>query len=523
MSFTQAFRPLLLASAGLALCSATAGAVAPPTTPVTITGASTFAGCANNAPSTAVNYLSAEVEPWVAVNPANTQNVIAGWQQDRWSDGGAKSVMSGYSINGGDSWTRVVVPGINACTGGSSPLLDFDRSTDPWVEFNSDGSIAYFMSLSFDNDPSPGVSGANAMLVNRSDDGGATWEAAPKVLVYNDNGNDFSDKNSLTTDPNNPLVAYAVWDTLANVKGKHDGAADSNGRRRAAIDRGGTSENSRFAYIGPSVFTRTINGGNSWSTAEVIHNPGVTAQTIGNQIVVQSTAQGGDVFNFYTQIDHNGQTTLGFVKSSNQGATWTSGKTALKTQLTRNGTVTPDAKEAVRDGNILFDAAVDPANGNLYLVWQDARNQNIDRVNFSMSTNDGATWSIPVVIAKTPSSNNKLRMQSFVPSVAVGSNGRVYVTYYDFRNDLSDGKESTDYWVVSCIASCQVGTSWGNEQRLTPTSFNMLNAPVARGLFLGDYMGLARQGTKMLAVFGVATDTSPVNKSEMVSVQISPP
>ena len=32
----------------------------------------------------------------------------------------------------------------------------------------------------------------------------------------------------------------------------------------------------------------------------------------------------------------------------------------------------------------------------------------------------------------------------------------------------------------------------------------MLDAPVARGHFLGDYMGLTRQGTGMRAVFGVA-------------------
>jgi hypothetical protein len=140
-----------------------------------------------------------------------------------------------------------------------------------------------------------------------------------------------------------------------------------------------------------------------------------------------------------------------------------------------------------------------------------------------MSTDDGLTWSIPVVIAKTPSSSNKLRMQSFVPSVEVGSDQRVYVTYYDFRKDTKTNGEATDYWVISCNASCHVATSRGNEQRLTPTSFNMLNAPVARGHFLGDYMGLARQGSGMLAVFGIATNSSPVNKSEMVSVRISAP
>lgn len=520
MSHATAAKSALMASAGLALLTTAASAVPPP--PVIVNGASLYAACSNTAPPGAVSYLSAEVEPWVAVNPVNPNIVIAGWQQDRWSDGGAKSNMAGYSADGGVTWQKSEIPGINNCTGGVAPL-DMDRSTDPWVDFNSNGTIAYFMSLSFDNDPAPGVSGANAMLVNRSFDGGATWEETPYTLILSDNGNDFNDKNALTTDPNDPDVAYAVWDRLANVAGKHDGANDARGRRRTAIDRGGTSENNAWAYIGPTLFTRTTDGGDSWSEPVIIHNPGVTAQTIGNQIVVQPASQGGDVFNFYTQIDHNGQTSLGFVKSADQGETWSVGTTAIKTQLTRNGTITPDSKATVRDGNILFDVTVDPVNGNLYLAWQDARNQNIDRVNFSMSTNDGQTWSVPVVIAKTPSSSNKLRMQSFVPSVEVGSDQRVYVTYYDFRNDTKTNGEATDYWVISCNASCHVATSWSNEERLTPTSFNMLNAPVARGHFLGDYMGLARQGSGMLAVFGIATNSSPVNKSEMVSVRISAP
>ena len=48
--------------------------------------------------------------------------------------------------------------------------------------------------------------------------------------------------------------------------------------------------------------------------------------------------------------------------------------------------------------------------------------------------------------------------------------------------------------------------NWGDEQRLTTSSFNILDAPVARGHFLGDYMGLAASGmTTVVPVFGVAT------------------
>ena len=85
------------------------------------------------------------------------------------------------------------------------------------------------------------------------------------------------------------------------------------------------------------------------------------------------------------------------------------------------------------------------------------------------------------------------------------------VTYYDFRNDGSVG-ELADHFAVHCHAPCPGGSSFGNEVRLTDTSFDILNAPVARGLFLGDYVGLAASGTDALAVFTMpqASDKSSV-------------
>ncbi len=81
-------------------------------------------------------------------------------------------------------------------------------------------------------------------------------------------------------------------------------------------------------------------------------------------------------------------------------------------------------------------------------------------------------------------------------------------TYYDFRNDRDRGGELTDYWAVFCdpgAEDCRDGASWGGERRLTERSFDMLDAPVAGGHFLGDYMGLERAGDAVIAVFGVAT------------------
>ena len=139
----------------------------------------------------------------------------------------------------------------------------------------------------------------------------------------------------------------------------------------------------------------------------MIFDTGPNAQTIGNQIVV--SPHGGTVIDFFTHIYHNGDTTLGLIKSTDRGATFGPERTAVPIDVTLKGTITPDAKSPVRDANILFDSAVDRSNGNLYLVWQDGQHQNLDRVAFSMSTDDGVSWSAPVIIAKTPDNTNKLR------------------------------------------------------------------------------------------------------------------
>jgi hypothetical protein len=84
--------------------------------------------------------------------------------------------------------------------------------------------------------------------------------------------------------------------------------------------------------------------------------------------------------------------------------------------------------------------------------------------------------------------------------------GRLVVIYYDFRNDNSSG-EPTDYWAVLCdpaASECAHPASWGDEVRLTDTSFDILNAPAERGHFLGDYMGLAAAADDILSVFGIA-------------------
>jgi hypothetical protein len=55
-------------------------------------------------PPDQINWPNTEVEPQVAVNPTDPNNVIGVFQEDRWTDGGAHGLLAAVSFNGGGSY-----------------------------------------------------------------------------------------------------------------------------------------------------------------------------------------------------------------------------------------------------------------------------------------------------------------------------------------------------------------------------------------------------------------------------------
>lgn len=472
-----------------------------------------------------INFTDSEVEPWVEVNPADPDNIVAFWQQDRWSDGGARGNVAGVSLDGGNSWQIVPVPGITDCTGGP-----FERASDPWVSFSPNGRV-HQMSLVFDADPPPdriGGFGRNGMMVSKSDDGGLTW-SDPILIAEDDDPRVLNDKNALTADPTDADFVYAVWDRLQLS------AADTISPENVRPGRG-FAFGIGLGFKGPINFTRSTDGGDSWEPVRVLYDPGANNQTIANQIAVQPD---GTVIDFFTEIlnfknnDRSAPTSfslnLSLLRSTDKGATWQpKGRPIRGPRIISNGVgaITPDTGQSVRDAAILFDVAVGPA-GALYAVWQDLRFNGIEEVAFSRSTDGGFTWSAPVKINRTPANAlNPLRAQAFLPSIAANGAGVLAVTYYDFRNDMTTGapeREYADHFAILCdpvADDCTDPANWGMELRLTDSSFDYRLAPQANGLFLGDYMGLSADGTDFTAVFGVTV--SPANPSDMVSRRFSP-
>ncbi len=514
---TSVARAAIVAGIGAIAAMASPGAVADSIMTVgperQVSGASPLAaGCGLNPGVPAgFNTPDSEVEPWVDVNPTDADNIVAYWQQDRWSNGGARALVAGVSMNGGTSWTSVIVPGLTECSppnpGGVD--LDFDRATDPWVSFAPNGTL-HQIALVLDADPAAGSFGANALAVSKSADGGLSW-TDPIVIIEDSQPNVLNDKQSITADPTDANLVYAAWDRLVVPPG-------------AAIN----PENVfGLGFKSPFFFARSTDGGDTWEPARNIYDPGGNNQTIGNQIVVLPD---GTLVDFFDEIlnfknpegDAQFDLNLSLLRSTNKGVTWLpQGQPIRAADILSRSVVTPDELEGIRDADILFDVAVDPTGGALYAVWQDSRfSGQFDEIAFAMSEDGGFTWSTPIKVNQTPTNAvNPLREQAFIPSVVVSGDGTVAVTYYDFRRD-NDTKELADHFAVHCHADaedCSDPGSWddaGDEVRLTQSAFDILEAPIARELFLGDYVGLASDGLDFLSVFVKSGD--PANDAATV-------
>jgi hypothetical protein len=168
--------------------------------------------------------------------------------------------------------------------------------------------------------------------------------------------------------------------------------------------------------------------------------------------------------------------------------------------------------------------AIDRASGAIYVVWQDASFSGVDEIAFSMSTDNGQTWSKPIRVNQTPRSSTAADQQAFVPGVHVTPDGTVAVTYYDFRENTATPGVPTDYWIVHCHSACTDPSSWvGNENRLTTSSFDIEQAPAARGpfgYFLGEYEGLTNVGNAFAPVFVAVNNGNPTNRTDVFATTV---
>ena len=315
----------------------------------------------------------------------------------------------------------------------------------------------------------------------------------------------LNDKETVTADPIAPNTAYAIWDRLVSPSQNANPGAFNHSP----------------AFRGPILFSRTTDGGVTWSNGRVIYDPGEKNQTIGNQIVVPAAGpakgvliDGFDLILTKGGLGNNQRATfsVAVIRSTDGGATWSKPVIVAQQNV---GTVSI-AGHPVRSSDVLPEFAVGP-EGNLYAVWQEAsfNAAGTSKIAFSESTDGGLHWTTPIRIDQSPGDT-----PAFTPQVHAAADGTVGVVYYDLESATTAQPGLTDTFIVHCHAMCANAASWtanGETKVSTTGPFDMTAAPDAGGYFVGDYDGLTAIGTTFVPFYDVAAPLATTGATDTFS------
>jgi hypothetical protein len=190
-----------------------------PSPDVVATTSNPYASCTvGSGGSGTTNYLNAEVEPQIAVNPANNSNVIGVVQQDRWNDGG-------------ETWGHVTEIDQQPNT-----LFD-DKET-----VTADPSIAGTAYVVWDQSPDC-CSFPEPSYFSKTTDFGATWSTPKRITTKSTQHGDIG--NEIVVDSHTgTLYDFFYRFYLGNHPGKymvirsHDGGATWSAPTAIADDQG---------------------------------------------------------------------------------------------------------------------------------------------------------------------------------------------------------------------------------------------------------------------------------------------
>jgi BNR repeat-like domain len=416
--------------------------------------------------ASAIAQRDAEVEPSIAVDPRAPRRIVVAWIQD---DGRSNLIMA--SRNGGRTWTRVFVPGLTDCTGGT-----LSAAADPWLSFARDGElllgsgIAYLPHL-----PGPTYGPEPRQVVSLSGDGGLSWSLP--VTVQFEPGV-YSDKSAVTADPFRRGRAYEVWDV----------------RTGPDVD------------TGSAWFSRSSDGGRTWSQPRLLYDPGKEeVAPFDNVIVVLPHRVLLDVM----QVA-NSATNIADVmaaRSVDGGRTWS--RPTLIAHATYTSPVDPDTGTVFAGANDP-SVTVDP-HGVPTVAWSDIASPHSSRILASRSRDGGRSWSRPVAVSRVPG-------QAVQATVAAAGDGTLGITWYDDHRDPG-GSAAWEFDVWFAL-SRDGARSWRRMHLAGPFDMNRAQALEGVGRRIGDYQGLAGLPHGFAAAFVQAPPRAKIGASDVFFAKV---
>jgi hypothetical protein len=431
------------------------------------------------------DFVGPHFETPLAVDPTDASHILAGsiaWQSDQISPhvSQVREVRTDAYLtrDGGATWADIHLP-----------LGGYQGMFDPNVALSADGR-AYYSSLAFKFSSGVGLISPEDVVVNTSADGGATW--TKPVLVG----------------PGAPGAFCATGTSGATCPGATPRRVQGDAPK-IAIDNGPASPFRGDVYVtwtsidqsgSPILFSRSLDGGSTWSTPRAINGISPTLCSIqhgnntgsgciedsGSQIAVSPS---GTIYVTFvnTQRVTAGNSQILFVRSTDGGATWTS-PVSLTPLLHDSPADIPDGSfpgcsfGALGASSVAVSAAT-ANSGQLYVAYAD----NVDpggplqaRIFAVTSTNDGRSWSAPAHVNNAPA-------EQFQPAATVGQDGRLRVGYYD-QNRAPVTGDVCDYGYTLSTAATTNAASFGKPRALETAISRDPN--LGMPFSIGDYTAL---------------------------------
>jgi BNR/Asp-box repeat len=388
-------------------------------------------------------------EPSIAVNPANSQQIVVAWQVN---------ASAAYSADGGQTWTTAE---------GTAPR-DYRVSGDISVTFGS-GGHALLCYIAFDKLGSSQywARGAtrNGIFARRSLDGGKTWEANAASVIAHDStpGIPFEDK------------PYIVADTVSSHPGN--------------LYIGWTQFTLTSSEL---LFSRSTDGGQNWSRPIKLNSVSGLPRDDNGALEGFDGAVAPDGTLYTIWDDRDG---IMMAVSQDGGQTFKHDRRIIAAGPGYFGIA------GVSRSNGFPQIGLDPRGGKkggkLYVAWSDYVNGDVD-VFVSSSSDHGHSWSAPVRVNSDPIHNGA---DQFFQWMAVDPvSGAVNLIFYDRRGNNSPNEDTT----VTLARSTDGGKTFTNYAWDT-------EAFSAEGDFLGDYLAIAAYGNKVYGAWAHQT-SEPVKE-----------
>ncbi len=375
------------------------------------------------------NLLNFDGEPFIAVNPADQNNIIAGWMRLR-SDGRIW-IATKASFNKGQTWSALSYMPHDSVINGSA---------DVSIAFHNSG-VAYISWINFRTSPDT----AGAVFVSRSTDGGLTWGTPNKVI-----------SGTASVD----LPFDRPWIAVDNSGGVNDGTVF-------------VTSMSAYWYVGQHhIYLRTSSdGGTTWSTIKQVDN---TAYSVG----VLTASYGG------ISIGNDGRAYIAFVSYDVSASpfvryysvTTTNAGTTFQRNVIGNAYISGGS-----DFTKAWSLDANPTiNGNAILTWVDNRHGDYD-ILVSKTKDGGLTWSLPNRVNDDPINNGIIQdmvWADFSPS------GKLAIAWKDRRlNGTGAGVPFDIYAAVSLDTANTFSTNY----RVTTVSNPYFSVPQGNS-FIGCAM-----------------------------------